>query len=70
MYIFDAKYRLNVENEHTIGPMEDDINVMHRYRDAIVSELDSGLQFKYETFGAYVMFPYNDEEKFRNHQFY
>jgi len=50
--------------------MEDDINVMHRYRDAIVSELDNGLQFKYETFGAYVMFPYSDEQKFRNHQFY
>jgi uncharacterized protein len=70
IYIFDAKYRFNVEKDGTIGPMEDDINVMHRYRDSIVSRLDSGLQFKYDTFGAYVMFPYADEEKFRSHRFY
>ena len=70
MYIFDAKYRFDVKNNGTIGPMEDDINVMHRYRDAIVSELNSGLQFKYDTFGAYVMFPYSDEEKFKKHPFY
>ncbi len=44
-YIFDAKYRLNpalpgTDYYYTIsqtpGPMEDDINTMHRYRDAIV----------------------------------
>lgn len=70
MYIFDAKYRFSVDSKGIIGPMEDDINIMHRYRDAIVSELGNGLQFKYNTFGAYVMFPYGDEEKFENHQFY
>jgi len=31
---------------------------MHRYRDAIVSKLKNKVQFKYDTFGAYVMFPY------------
>ncbi|HHV99244.1 MAG TPA: DUF2357 domain-containing protein [Clostridiaceae bacterium] len=70
IYIFDAKYRFDVEKDGTIGPMEDDINAMHRYRDAIVSQLNSGLQFKYDTIGAYVMFPYADEEKFKNHRFY
>lgn len=70
IYIFDAKYRINVDKNGLIGPVEDDINVMHRYRDAIVSKLSNNIQFKYETFGAYVMFPYGDEEKFKNHNFY
>ena len=70
IYIFDAKYRLSVDNNNVIGPMEEDINVMHRYRDAIVSELDDSLQFKYNTFGAYVMFPYSNESEFINHRFY
>ncbi|AGF57801.1 hypothetical protein B0P06_003892 [Clostridium saccharoperbutylacetonicum] len=50
--------------------MEEDINVMHRYRDSIVGELNHEMQFKYKTFGAYVMFPYSDEKKFINHKFY
>jgi predicted component of viral defense system (DUF524 family) len=43
-YIFDAKYRINPAYEGTPyferyrmqGPEEDDINTMHRYRDAII----------------------------------
>ncbi|WP_291637663.1 nuclease domain-containing protein, partial [Clostridium sp.] len=70
IYIFDAKYRINVDDNAVIGPVEDDINVMHRYRDAIVSKLSNDVQFKYDTFGAYVMFPYGDEEKFKEHDFY
>jgi hypothetical protein len=70
IYIFDAKYRINVNDKGDIGPVEDDINVMHRYRDAIVSKLSNEVQFKYDTFGAYVMFPYGDEEKFKEHDFY
>lgn len=69
IYIFDAKYRLCVEG-NVIGPMEDDINVMHRYRDAIVEEMGETMQFKYKTFGAYVMFPYSDESKFYHHKYY
>lgn len=69
-YIFDAKYRLKVDPDGTQGPMEADINVMHRYRDAIVSQLDDGFKYKYETFGAYVMFPCSDEAAFKNHRFY
>ena len=44
-YIFDAKYRIDfAETSHykrkygTPGPMEEDINTMHRYRDALVVE--------------------------------
>ena len=70
IYIFDAKYRINVDDSGVVGPVEDDINVMHRYRDAIVSKLSNEVQFKYDTFGAYVMFPYGDEEKFKEHNFY
>ena len=70
VYIFDAKYRISIDSNGIIGPMEEDINVMHRYRDAIVSKMGTDFHYKYETFGAYVMFPYGDEEKFRNHKFY
>lgn len=70
VYIFDAKYRINVDDKGIVGPLEEDINVMHRYRDAILSKLNNKIQFKYDTFGAYVMFPYGDEEKFKEHDFY
>jgi len=79
-YIFDAKYRLNPAYEGTSyheryqlpGPEEDDINTMHRYRDAIVYADGQGQAQEYERsmFGAYVLFPYHDEEKFREHRFY
>lgn len=68
-YIFDAKYRMSVDNGR-IGPMVEDINVMHRYRDAIVSKMSDEFHYKYDTFGAYVMFPYGNEEDFLNHKFY
>lgn len=68
-YIFDAKYRISVENGK-VGPMVEDINVMHRYRDAIVSKMNDEFHYKYDTFGAYVMFPYGNEADFINHKFY
>lgn len=70
IYIFDAKYRINIDSDGNVGPLEEDINVMHRYRDAIVSKLNDSLQFKYRTFGAYVMFPYGNEKKFKSNKFY
>lgn len=77
-YIFDAKYRINPAYEGTSyyakykqpGPEEDDINTMHRYRDAIVYEDGQGQELERSMFGAYVLFPYHDEEKFREHRFY
>ncbi len=69
-YIFDAKYRIAVDSNGQVGPEVEDINVMHRYRDSIVSEINSNFQYKYETFGAYVMFPYADEEAFQEHKFF
>lgn len=76
-YIFDAKYRINPalqDTEQTYigdtpGPREDDINTMHRYRDAIVYGKGYG-PYEHSTVGAYVLFPYKDEEEYRFHHFY
>jgi predicted component of viral defense system (DUF524 family) len=77
-YIFDAKYRLDPAYEgtsyrrdyRTPGPEESDINTMHRYRDAIVYDEGSRRELERSMFGAYVLFPYHDEEQFRDHKFY
>ncbi|MCR5385506.1 MAG: restriction endonuclease-like protein [Treponema sp.] len=77
-YIFDAKYRINPalpgtfykEYYKTPGPEEDTINTMHRYRDAIVYENNHDENFKRSMFGAYVLFPYNNEDEYRKHKFF
>lgn len=69
VYIFDAKYRVSIK-KGVVGPHEEDINVMHRYRDSIVSQFGDNHHFKYNTFGAYVMFPYSNEKEYMEHQFY
>ncbi|MBY0216166.1 restriction endonuclease-like protein [Paenibacillus illinoisensis] len=77
-YVFDAKYRLNPANNgspyHRVygqpGPEEDDINTMHRYRDAIVYQEKGTGEYERSMFGAYVLFPYPDEERFKSHRFY
>lgn len=78
-YVFDARYR--IENnpadpfypDTRPGPKVEDINTMHRYRDAIVYESDTPSRFLFEKtmFGAYVLFPYHDPEgEYQNHRFY
>ncbi|RXT00971.1 restriction endonuclease-like protein [Ammoniphilus sp. CFH 90114] len=77
-YVFDAKYRLNpayqgtpyFERYQSPGPEEDDINTMHRYRDAIVYQEGRSGEYERSMFGAYVLFPYPNEEKFEEHHFY
>ena len=77
-YVFDAKYRIdngsdsNDAERQTPGPKEDAINTMHRYRDAIVCEALDTKNFNLERsmFGAYVLFPYNNEKEYKNHKFY
>lgn len=76
-YIFDAKYRINAALDgsmyqqmyHAPGPQEDDINTMHRYRDAIVYQ-NNALPYERTMFGAYVLFPYHNEEEYQQHHFY
>ena len=77
-YVFDAKYRIETNlNEYypdnKPGPKLDDINTMHRYRDSIVYEnTDKNSRFMFEKtmFGAYVLFPYKNEEEYKKHRFY
>lgn len=77
-YIFDAKYRLNYAKEGSLykksyknpGPEESDINTMHRYRDAIIFNNEKSYEYEREIFGAFVLFPYKDEEEYKEHYFY
>ncbi|WP_171016137.1 nuclease domain-containing protein [Ramlibacter sp. 2FC] len=76
-YIFDAKYRIQFDGDYVKlyggpGPTSDDVNTMHRYRDAIAiphpmkpQEYKQGV-----VAGAVVLFPYPNEEAFRAHKFY
>lgn len=70
LYVFDAKYRISISDNEIVGPKEEDINVMHRYRDSIVNELNNQNEFSYKTFGAYVMFPCSNEKAYKKHKFY
>ncbi len=75
-YIFDAKYRINMAEEGSSyknvysspGPEEDDINTMHRYRDAIIYQKAG--ERERNIFGAFVLFPYSNEEEYREHDLY
>lgn len=75
-YIFDAKYRIDYAlegssyalNYGSPGPLEEDINTMHRYRDAIVASYDG--PYERTAFGAYVLFPWHDEHSYQEHHFY
>jgi len=87
-FIFDAKYKIDTSPEYiqsygSVGPKEEDINTMHRYRDAIIYDYnkDKLLERKDKIknpseainnciFGAFVLFPYNNEEEFKNNRFY
>lgn len=77
-YVFDAKYRINPalpgteyyeSISHTPGPEVDDINTMHRYRDAIVYQNRASV-YERIMFGAYVLFPYAALEEYKTHRFY
>ena len=70
-YVFDAKYRIESNPDSAFypdsnpGPKVDDINTMHRYRDSIVYENPkSKFTFEKTMFGAYILFPYEDEKKY------
>ena len=77
-FVFDAKYRINPAEPgsdyyntiaKTPGPEIDTINIMHRYRDAIVYQ-NEATPYERTMFGAYVLFPYHNEEEYKNHRFY
>lgn len=75
-YIFDAKYRIQFDKTYAKqyggpGPTTEDINTMHRYRDAIAiphpkrpNEYARGV-----VIGAVVLFPHPNEDNYRSHKF-
>ena len=75
-YVFDAKYRVDFAAKGSYyervygspGPLEEDINTMHRYRDAIVESKNN--IYERNTFGAYVLFPWGEEQEYERHAFY
>jgi hypothetical protein len=75
-FVFDAKYRIDFASEDSYyqrkydspGPLEEDINTMHRYRDALVVQQNE--PYERTAFGAYVLFPWFDEDSYENHSFY
>ncbi|MFB5193471.1 DUF2357 domain-containing protein [Neobacillus sp. KR4-4] len=77
-YVFDAKYRVDYAQEgsfyrdryKTPGPLEEDINTMHRYRDSLVVMNNEDGPFERTAFGAYVLFPWDGEEEYREHLLY
>lgn len=87
-FIFDAKYKIDTSPEYikaygSVGPKEEDINTMHRYRDAIIYDYNKDKLLEHKDkiknpfeainnciFGAFVLFPYDNEEEFKNHKFY
>jgi predicted component of viral defense system (DUF524 family) len=75
-YIFDAKYRIQFDNDYVIqyggpGPTTEDVNTMHRYRDAIaIPHPMDGTWKTGAVIGAVALFPYPDEAKYRSHKFF
>lgn len=77
-YIFDAKYKLDravkgtdyETYNKTPGPKEEDLNTMHKYRDAIVYENKKEGRYENNIFGAFVLFPYSNEEEYSKHPLY
>jgi predicted component of viral defense system (DUF524 family) len=76
-YIFDAKYRIQFDKEYVAqyggpGPTTDDVNTMHRYRDAIAipHPMRPNDYLRGLVAGAVVLFPYPHEETYRSHKFY
>lgn len=69
-YVIDAKYRLDYDQKYGIEvPKEEDINTMHRYRDAIVYK-NSQQSYTRSVVGAIILFPGSKNEAYRDTRFY
>lgn len=75
-YIFDAKYRIQFDSDYLKkygkpGPREEDINTMHRYRDAIAIPHPVTNQYQRGVvIGAAVLFPHPEEANYTGHRFH
>ena len=61
-YLFDAKYRVYGDDDPTIevaidSPIDETLNQMHRYRDAIYYSGGENSSFSKEVIGGYILFP-------------
>jgi predicted component of viral defense system (DUF524 family) len=75
LFVFDAKYRIAFDPDYQdvfdgIGPVTDDIETMHRYRDAIVAKEDGGVDYVRVVRGGVILFPLPFEETYTKHRFY
>lgn len=76
-YIFDAKYRIQFDKDYVNqyggpGPTTEDVNTMHRYRDAIAipHPMKPDTWETGSVIGAVALFPYPDEDAYRVHRFF
>ena len=75
-YIFDAKYRIQFDKDYlkkygAPGPREEDINTMHRYRDAIAIPHPTTQEYQRGVvIGAAVLFPHPNEADYYGHRFH
>lgn len=72
LLLIDAKYRLGRDPNYIRrygqeGPLADDINVIHRYRDAIVATLPPHRRLSH---AGLIAFPGKESTRYLNHQFY
>jgi PD-(D/E)XK nuclease superfamily len=72
LLLIDAKYRLGRDPNYIRrygleGPLADDINVIHRYRDAIVAPLPPHRRLSN---AGLIAFPGRESSRYLNHQFY
>lgn len=72
MLIIDAKYRIGSDSDYQLkfgmpGPLAEDINVIHRYRDAIVFNKPPYQKISH---GGLIAFPGRESPRFRNHRFF
>lgn len=71
-YVLDAKYKLDyeeVDGQRIEVPRKEDINTLHRYRDAIVSSLGEK-RYEQVVFGGVILFPGGQEQAYTTHDFY
>lgn len=62
LFLFDAKYRLDWTNPDQPKAMQDAVNAIHRYRDAMVRDGDS--RTVREVYGGAILFPHPNETAF------
>ncbi|MDO5516181.1 MAG: DUF2357 domain-containing protein [Clostridium sp.] len=72
-YVLDAKYKMDYKTTEagTLEiPREEDINTMHRYRDAIVHENKADATYERDVFGGIILFPGTASEAYKSSRFY